>query len=250
MTNNLSVIKTFTFFVLLLCIQSTLKAQSNNITSLNIVFNGGTEKITEVQKELIIKTITESENKIRTLLPLLPKEITVTIQITNKNFEENGGVNGRAERNSPAEVNIEISNIYQGGVSKAIETALIPVIYHEFHHLSRGWAIKDNKHDTEIYIAAVNEGLAVVFSEIYTGVVLPWNKYPDDIEQWVKEIISLPKNSNYRKWMFQHPDGRLGIGYKAGNFIIRKAMANSGKSILELSKLSHRKILKLAGYKR
>lgn len=250
MVNDHSITKSLMHFILLLCIQSTIIAQTKINADLNLVFNDGDENFSKVQKKLVIKTITESEAEIRKLLPLLPKDITVFVDITDKKFDDNGGVNGRAERNSPAEVIIEVSNVYPGGAIKAIETALKPVIYHEFHHLSRGWAIKDNKHDTEIYIAAVNEGLAVVFSEIYTGVFLPWNKYSDDTEQWVEEIISLSKDSNYRTWMFQHPDGRIGIGYKAGNFIIRRAMANSGKDILELSKLSHKKILKLAGYKR
>jgi hypothetical protein len=250
MIKALSKVWNISILILILFIQNTINAQSNINTGLIFKFNDDKGNLTKVEEEFIINSITESEKKIRTLLPSLPKDITVSIQITDKVFNENGGVIGRAERNFPAEVVIEVSNAYQGGVSETIRTGLISVIYHEFHHLARGWAIQDNKHDTEIYIATVNEGLAVVFSEIYTGVFLPWNKYPDTAEQWVKEIISLPKNSDYRSWMFQHPDGRIGIGYKAGNFIIRKAMANSNKDILELSKLSHRKILKLAGYKR
>jgi len=238
----------FSFILLLLCIQYTFHAQPNAKKGVNIKFNENKEYFTQAEKELITELVTESERKIRALLPSLPERITISMQITDKDFKDNGGVNGRAERNFPAEVIIEISNVYQGGISEAVKKGLISVIYHEFHHLARGWAIQDNKHDTEVYIATVNEGLAVVFSEIYTGVFLPWNKYPNNVDQWVKEIIELPKNSNYRSWMFQHPDGRIGIGYKAGNFIIRQAMANADKDILELSKLSHKKILKLAGY--
>jgi hypothetical protein len=248
MTNILYKVKSISLLALFLCIQHTIFGQSNINTGLSFKFIDIKENFTKVEKELIVKSITQSEKKIRLLLPSLPKDILVSIHFTNKDFKKNGGVNGRAERNFPAEVVIEVSNAYQGGVSEAIKTGLIPVIYHEFHHLARGWAIQDNKHDIEIYIAAVNEGLAIVFSEIYTGVFLPWNKYPNNVDQWVKEIISLPKKSNYRSWMFQHPDGRMGIGYKVGNFIIREAMAKSNKDILKLSKLSHKKILKLAGY--
>jgi uncharacterized protein YjaZ len=248
--NNLNIVKSTMIFALLLCTQNSVCAQLNSNEGVIFKFGNVGEDFTKAQKELIIKSITESGKKIRKLLPSLPQEITVSIQITDKDFKENGGVNGRAERNFPAEVIIEISNVYPGGVSGAIDVGLIPVVYHEFHHLTRGWAIMDNKYDTEIYIAAVNEGLAIVFSEIYTGVFLPWNQHSNDADKWVKEIISLPKNANYRKWMFKHPDGRIGIGYKAGNFIIRKAMEKSNKDILELSKLSHRKILRLAEYKR
>jgi len=34
------------------------------------------------------------------------------------------------------------------------------------------------------YVVAVNECLAIAFSEIYTGVILLCNTYPDDIEEW------------------------------------------------------------------
>ena len=242
------------FFALMFCFPARSNAQvgitARDIGSgLNIVFDSGEENFTRDQKEIIIDTLTAAERKIRRLLPKLPKDITVTFSLTDEKFDLNGGINGRAERNSPAEVAIEVSQTYPGGVSEVLKTTLTSVIYHEFHHLSRGWAIKDNKYSTEIYVAAVNEGLAVVFSEIYAGVFLPWNAYSDEADSWVKEILALPENSNYREWMYLHPDGRIGIGYKAGNFIVRKAMDNSGKNILELSELSPKKILKLAGYK-
>ncbi len=48
--------------------------------------------------------------------------------------------------------------------------------------------------------------------------------------------------------MFEHPDGRLAIGYRTGNFLIRKAIAKSGKNIIELSENTPDQILKLAGY--
>jgi hypothetical protein len=48
--------------------------------------------------------------------------------------------------------------------------------------------------------------------------------------------------------MGEHPDGRTYIGYRTGNFLIRRAMNNSGKSILELSHFMPNEIIKLAGY--
>lgn len=78
----------------------------------------------------------------------------------------------------------------------------------------------------------------------------PHSNYSEDVDfdAWVKEIQALPKNANYGDWMFIHPDGRESIGYRAGNYLIKKAMKRSGKNILELSNLSVQRIYELAGY--
>ena len=236
------------FAFLMLSMQVSIKAQSDSYSGLNIVFEESIDKFTNNQKVLIDSIIVGSEKKIRSLLPTLPKDIKVTVSITNENVDQIGGVNGRTERNSPAEVVVEISKVFPGGITNAIERTLTALIFHEFHHLSRGWAIYDNKYDQGISIATINEGLAVVFSETYTGVKLSGNGYSNVTKKWVEEIISLPKNANYGTWMFQHPDGRTAIGYRTGNFVVRQAMRNSGKDILEISKLSPSNILTIAGY--
>ena len=61
-------------------------------------------------------------------------------------------------------------------------------------------------------------------------------------------IMLLALNANYQHWMFQHPDGRLAVGYRTGNYLIRKAMAKSGKDVLELSEHTPDEIYKMAGF--
>jgi hypothetical protein len=61
----------------------------------------------------------------------------------------------------------------------------------------------------------------------------------------VTEILALPINANYQHWMFQHPDGRESVGYRTGNYIVRKALAASGKNILELSELPPNEIFNI-----
>ncbi|MEM6377477.1 MAG: DUF2268 domain-containing putative Zn-dependent protease [Bacteroidota bacterium] len=144
---------------------------------------------------------------------------------------------------------VQISNNYKEGKIDSIYAGLKATIFHEFHHLSRGWAIQDNKFAPGIPNAMVNEGLAVVFSEIYTGTVFESNAFPEAADSWVKEILDLPIDASYAKWvMGEHPDGRTYIGYRTGNYLIRKAMAESSKNILELSELLPEEIVALAGY--
>lgn len=215
---------------------------------LEITYKAGEQSFSEAQKKRIAELLIASEKDVRQKLPNLPQGIRVQLEIVDWDIEIVGGVTGRTETNVPPLVLIQISHVYPGGIDAAIEKGLISTVYHEFHHLSRGWAIQDNKYGPGIDIATVNEGLAQVFSETYTGVAFEANSPPKQGDAWMKEILELPRDASYRDWMFEHPDGRMAIGYRTGNYLIRKAMANTDLNILELSKLSPEKIFELAGY--
>ena len=216
---------------------------------LDILFEEQEYKFSQQDRQLISKIIVDSENKIRALLPTLPKDIRIIVSIIDRNVDMVGGVTGRAETHTPGEMIVEISNVFPGGISAAVKKSLTSTIFHEFHHINRGWAIKDNKYGPGISTAMVNEGLAVVFAEIYTGEKFDGNSYTEEADNWVKEIMLLPKDANYSQWvMGEHPDGRTSIGYRAGNYLIHKTIATTGKNILQLSELSPDVILSLAGY--
>jgi hypothetical protein len=244
-------IKILLFLFALLVISYCKKSpNSTEAASSMVTFTEDGGKFTTSEKELIRETVLESEQEIRPLIPTLPDSITVSLEIVDWDLDVVGGVTGRTESNSPPLVMIQISDKYPGGITNAVHVALKHTIYHEFHHLYRGWAIQDNKYGPGISTAAINEGLAVVFSEEYTGKAMEADTPPEAAiaEQWAEEIRSLPLNANYQHWMFQHPDGRQAVGYRTGNYLIRKAMTNSGKDVLELSELTPDEIYKLAGY--
>ncbi|MDY8137290.1 DUF2268 domain-containing putative Zn-dependent protease [Aquimarina sp. 2201CG5-10] len=233
-----------------LCVISCNSDSKNDeSTKVNIVFQEASAKFTEPQKDFIHKVITNSGKEVRKLLPKLPDGIKVIVENVDWDLDAVGGVTGRTETNAPPVVFIQISNKYQNGIIDSVRLGIKSTIFHEFHHLSRGWAIKDNTFSPGIPNAMVNEGLAVAFTEIYTGNVHEGNAYTDVTDTWVKEILLLPIDASYADWvMGEHPDGRTYIGYRTGNFLIRKAMTNSGKNILELSNLTPKEIIKLAGY--
>lgn len=226
------------------------KAQMPPDSYLEILFEEGTYAFTKSEKALITEIIETSERDIRALLPGLPGQVHITLGIIDRNIDIVDGVTGRSEAHNPVgEVRIELSNAYPGGVAGAARAGLRPALYHELHHLARGWTMTGNRYGPGIAIAAVNEGLAVVFAEIYTGSRQQGNSYPPEADAWVREILTLPQRADYSKWVSGvHPDGRTFIGYRAGNFIVREALARSGKDILELSELTPEAILGLAGY--
>lgn len=213
---------------------------------LEIVFENNKYRFTPRQRVVAQRIIIQSSEKVRTLLPSLPSQIKVSLLITNENLNEIGGVNGVALRNNPAEVVIAISRTYPGGILTAVKKSLSVIIFHEFHHLSRGWAYHDNAFETNILNASINEGLAIVFAEKYTGISLARFNCPHEINHWIREIRALPKNANFDHWMFEHPDGRSAIGYKVGKHLVEIILRNTRKSIVEVSKYSPEEILQIA----
>jgi len=242
--------KILVLFIPLICV---LACNSNSKTALlstvNVVFQEDSLRFSESQKTFIQEVINNSDQEIRALLPNLPDSIKVIVEQVNWDLDIVRGVTGRTETNSPPLVMVQISNNYQDGIIDSVYAGLRATIFHEFHHLSRGWAIQDNKFSYGIPNAMVNEGLAVVFTEKYTGNINEVNSYPSEADKWVSEILALPLDASYSDWvMGEHPDGRTYIGYRTGNYLIRKAMSFSGKTILELSDLMPDEIISLAGY--
>ncbi len=138
---------------------------------------------------------------------------------------------------------IAISSTFPGGVEQAMRTALYSVLLHEFHHLARGWTIRENQFGPGIPTAVVNEGLASVFADTYSGDLFEGYEYPGNVDEWFEEVLGLPVDAHYNTWMNQHPDGRMAVGYRVGRYVIHEAMERLGMDVLELSALPPSEIL-------
>ncbi|BBN82572.1 hypothetical protein PA25_25570 [Pseudoalteromonas sp. A25] len=201
--------------------------------------------ISPQQKKMLTNTVYSVTKHSKTLLPQFPQHVTVNISLVDRDLDKVGGVSGIAQ--TPTSINLDIAKTYTKGMNEAIAKGLKNTLYHEYHHLARGWTIEGNKFGPGIAIAAVNEGLATVFADKYSGVQDSWLNYPSTTSEWVKEIINLPDNAPYDIWMMgKHPDGRENIGYKAGTYIVQQAIKNARLSVLELSELSPFEILDLS----
>lgn len=246
----MNILRSLVFIIPVLCIISCdSNSKKSPIANVDVVFQEDSLKFTEPQKVFIREVISNSEKEVRALLPKLPDSIKVIVEAVDWNLDIVSGVTGRTETNNPPLVLVQVSHNYKGGVIDSVYQGIKSTIFHEFHHLSRGWAIQDNKFSYGIPNAMVNEGLAVAFTEVYTGNINEVNAYTDEAANWVKEILALPLDASYSDWvMGEHPDGRSYIGYRTGNFLVRKAMIKSRKTILELSELMPNEIIKLAGY--
>jgi hypothetical protein len=230
-------------FLLSLC--NLALAQSPELPAgLSTDFNHESHEFSRAEIARINAITARSSEAVRDLLPDLPDRIHVSIATIDRDLTAVGGVTGMAD--DPNTVLVFLSTTFDGGIVAAANTGLAAVLYHEFHHLARGWTIKDNKFGPGITTAAVNEGLANVFAEIYTNTAFAGNAYPPQVREWWEEIGRLPVDANYGSWMVQHPDGRQAIGYRAGSFVIRQILSRSDYSIIRLSTMTVDEILILA----
>lgn len=118
-----------------------------------------------------------------------------------------------------------------------------PSVYHEMNHAARFnipiW------HKTFIE-NCVLEGLATVFTRDYAGENAKWAQYPKNVEEWLEEVVAKKDQIDYGQYMYTHPDGRQWIGYKVGTYIIDQAIKNSGKTVIKLTEMECKDILKLS----
>ena len=80
----------------------------------------------------------------------------------------------------------------------------------------------------------ISEGMATAFQRDFAGSDPPFEEYPSDVSSWVEELMALGPGARYDHWMFDHPDGRQWIGYRAGTYLVDLAIRKSGRSAAEL----------------
>ncbi|WP_349355299.1 DUF2268 domain-containing putative Zn-dependent protease [Gracilimonas sp. BCB1] len=243
----------FVFMILTILTFTTypvLSQTKDRTLKIKVHFEESGDALTYAEKTVIQQVIRSQVKEVATILENIPDSVIIKVQVTDRDLQTVDGVTGWTSEHDPVgKIVVLISDVYPRGILQAVKDGMKTLIFHEFHHLTRGWSIHQNEHEEGIDNAIINEGLAVVFAEEYTGVRHEVNAYPKEAREWVEEILELPKDADYSHWVSgEHPDGRKFIGYRTGNYMVRKAMEKSGKSILELSELGSIEIFELAGY--
>lgn len=116
-------------------------------------------------------------------------------------------------------------------------------VFHEMNHAAR---YNNGIWHNGFIDNCIMEGLATVFAREYANYDALWGQYADEVTDWLDEILEQGKNIDVNQYMYRHSDGRRWIGYKVGTYIIDEAIKNSGKTVIELTKMECADILKLA----
>jgi hypothetical protein len=198
-----------------------------------------------VMTEIVRDTVSE----VRALLPQLPSEFAVTIETGDKSLVvPETGEAGRTMASGEIVWGVDPSRP-EGAIGVA-EAHLRSTLFHEMHHMARGWLV-GGPPPNSFMDAVVSEGMATAFERDFTHTDPLWGDYPAEVDDWVEELLELPLSAyaQYRQWMFQHPDGRRYVGYRAGTYIVDQAMEKSGLTSAELVDVPTDEILSLAGYR-
>ena len=210
---------------------------------LNPVFNHRRCALTEAERGLIQSICTQVSTELRSQLPTLPGVVDVHVATRGRVIPQLGY---GARASTPRSLSFVVDPLHPSGSTALIEQSLRPALFHECHHIVRGWVLRGGTRRRRFIDGVIHEGLASAFERDAAAHHAPWCSYPADVRQWVDELLPLPVYVPYAKWMFAHPDGRCWIGYRAGVFIADQAIAASGRSAAELAETSCEEILALA----
>ena len=214
--------------------------------SISIEFDDTAEHVFSLdEKATIEKIANEAVSEVDEILSRLPASITLTVSASTFVVPETGEM-GMAPEQGRVDWFVDPSR--NDGVEAIATKRLRSTLFHELHHLARGYVVRGGAKRTSFMDVVVSEGMATAFERDFAGANPPWAEYPEDIETWVEELIALPLSAlaQYSDWMFAHPDGRRWIGYRAGTFIVDRAMEASGMSSAEMVLLDTQEVLELA----
>lgn len=177
------------------------------------------------------------------LLPGLPDEITLYCSLGENVIPQIGYGAAALDKRT---VGFVIEPAPSDRINKILDVHLRHALYHECHHLVRGWVKHGGRPPKHFIDGVVCEGLASAFERDAAGYPTPWCEYPDNASAWVDELLALSAGADYGHWMFHHPDGRQWIGYKAGVYIADRATERSGLDAAQLVSVAAEHIIELA----
>ena len=210
----------------------------------SVNFDDSVHAFTDAERKVIANIADSTFDEVRALLPALAKSVTLDVASGTQVIPETGELGAAT---APGRIAWIVDAGRPGGVEAIAKMWLRATLFHEMHHVARGYVMNGGAPPRSFMDGVVSEGLATAFQRDAAGADVPWATYPDEVELWVDELRSLPLHAPYPDWMFQHPDGRRWIGYRAGTYIADRAIAASGRSAADLVGTPAAEILALAG---
>lgn len=214
--------------------------------TISVEFDSVDHVFSSDEQAVITRIANSVAAEVREVLPQVPPTVRLTVSAGEAVIVETGEMGMAPE---PGRVSWTVDASRPEGVIAIANGHLRSTLFHELHHLARGYVVRGGSRRTSFMDVVVSEGMATAFERDFAGARPPWGAYPEDVSVWVDELVALPMSAfgSYAKWMLEHPDGRRWIGYRAGTYIVDQAMAASGKSSADLVLAGTAEVLQLAG---
>lgn len=196
-------------------------------------------------RETVRAVCAQVQAELPPLLPTLDRRVEVLLVVGGDRVIPEIGCTGSSV--APRLVVWTVDPNRSEGVVGIVNARLRHALFHEFHHLARGWVFYGGEPTDTFMDGVISEGLATAFERDAAGSDPPWGQYDSQVGSWVSELMALPREAPYGDWMFRHPDGRRWIGYRAGTYLADRAIENSGRSAAQLVNTPSVEVLRMAG---
>ncbi|NQY58328.1 MAG: hypothetical protein HRT86_17930 [Ilumatobacteraceae bacterium] len=202
-----------------------------------------TDRLDQNALDLIGKIAAATDEEVRRHLPDLAERIVLRVWDGDDVIPETGemGISIAA-----GEIAWIINADDARGTTAIARAQLRPTLFHELHHQVRGWTQHRSAVGDGLLDAVVSEGLATAFERDAASSTPLWGDYPAEVVDWYEEVRALPDDADFMQWMIVHDDGRRWIGYRAGTYIVDRAINTSGMSAAQLATTPTTDILQLA----
>ena len=208
-----------------------------------------TEKyvFTQVERSCIQTVSEAAEHEVREWLPQLATKVELVVEVGTTVIPETGET-GRT-LSGEQQVTWTVNPFRVEGVMAIASAHLRSTLIHELNHVVRTQGkSKAELWQRQLMDYVVSEGLATAFAREVSGQLPLWGQHPDNVHNWVEELLALPPDTSRQEWMFKHPDGRRWIVYKSGTYLVDRAVAASGLSFSVLTETPTSEIVELAGF--
>lgn len=201
----------------------------------------------EAVKAKFIPVIEDAYIEAKKLLPDIPE--VIKIKFTDNGASDDTGVGGFAE--SAEQINIALLETFDD--TEVQSDDLRGTVMHELMHVKQGFTF--DQAPFTAFDAAVYEGCAVTFAEVYAHNNVTYADYSDctneQLQGWLDEIKKVgtayfKDTDTWHKWAFYHPEYKQKwIIYKVGAWLVNKVLSETGKDILDFQDMKASEIIEL-----
>ena len=128
------------------------------------------------------------------------------------------------------------------------------MLYHEIHHIARGYSVLLEKGEHVFLDTIFSEGLATAFEIEQVPSRLPeYAKHTSSlVKDWLPRVAKEFSSTKYNYFEWFHGHGKPDkLGYKIGKYLVDEIIRrNPSKTPANLARVDSKKLLKMSGYKK